>query len=54
MGLYYLAFVRKNLDNKEKLSLVHITNSVNMNRKNIVNCFGILNDSDTMNNGFRE
>ena len=54
MGLYYLAVIRKNLENKKKLTPVEIMNSANMTHKNIVSTFSIHNDSATVNNSFGE
>ena len=54
MGLHYLAFVERNLENKKKLTMVRITNSVGFIRKNIVNSVNIFNDDDAMNSKCRE
>ena len=49
MGLHYLTFMRINLENREKLTLDCVMNSVGMNNKIIVNYVGIFNDSVAMN-----
>ena len=36
MGLHFLIFMWRNLENKKKLTLVQIMNSVGMNSKNII------------------
>ena len=54
MSLHYLTFMRRNLENKEKLTPVRIMNSVNMKSKNIMINVSIFNDSDAMNSYFKE
>ena len=54
MGLHYLTFMGRNLENKKKLMLVQITNSASMNSKNIVNRVGIFNDFVARNSILRE
>ena len=49
MGLHYLTFMGRNLENKKKSALVQIVNSVDMN---VVNNVSISRDSATMNNTF--
>ena len=44
MGLRYLYFMGRNLKNKKKLTLVRIMISVGLNKKNIMNSVGIVND----------
>ena len=44
MGLHYLIFMGRNLENKKKLRLVRMMNSVGLNRKNIMNSVGIFKD----------
>ena len=50
IGLHYLTFMRRNLENKKKLTLVWLMNSVGMNSTNIVNIVGILTYIVAMNN----
>ena len=54
MGLHYLTFTRRNLENKKKLAPVRIMNSASLISKNIVNSVGIFNKSDAMNSNLRE
>ena len=44
MGLHYLTFMGGNLNNREKLTLVQIVNSVDLYTTNIENSVGIFND----------
>ena len=44
MGLHYLTFMKRNLENRKNLTLVRITNSVGLNSKNILNNVNIFND----------
>ena len=50
MGLHYLTFMGRNLENKKKLMHLQIVNSANMNSKYIMNIVNIYNDSAAMNN----
>ena len=50
MGLHYLSFMGRNLDNRKKLRLVRIMNNAGMNSKIIVNNVGIFSDSGAVNN----
>ena len=54
MGLHYLTFMGRNLENRKELTPVQIMNSTSFNSKNIVHGVSIFNDSATMNNTFRE
>ena len=54
MGLQYLTFIRRNLENRKKLTPIGIMNSSGLYSKNIVNTLGIFNDSANINNNFRE
>jgi hypothetical protein len=54
MGLQYLTFIGRNLENRKKLTPVGIMNSIGLYSKNIVNTLGIFNDSANINNNFRE
>ena len=48
MGLHYLTFMGRKLENKKKLTPVRIMNSASINSKNIVNNVSIFNDSVVM------
>ena len=50
MDLHYLSFMGRNLKNNKKLTLVQITNNVDMNIKIVVNNVGIFSDSGAINN----
>ena len=52
MGLHYLAFIRRNLEDRMKLTLIGIMNNSDMNSTNIMNHASIFNDSVAMNNIF--
>ena len=54
MGLHYLTFIGRNLENKKKPTLLQIMNSVALNNKNIVNIVGIVNDNDTISKNYME
>ena len=54
MGLHYLIFMWRNLENKKKLTLVQIMNSVGMNSKNIIYNVSIFNDHAIMSSIFNE
>jgi hypothetical protein len=54
MGLHYLTFTGRNLENKKKLTLVQIMNSVGMKSMSIGNRVGIFDDSVAMNSIFNE
>ena len=54
MGLHYLTFTRRNLENKKKLAPVQIMNNASLISKNIVNSVSIFNKSDAMNSYLRE
>ena len=45
MGLHYLIFMGRNLENRKKLTPTRIMNSANMHSTNIVNNVGVFNDS---------
>ena len=49
MGLHYLIFMGRNLENGKKLTLVRIMNSVALNNKNVV---GIFEDSLAFDSNF--
>ena len=49
MGLHYLTFMGRNLENRKKLTHVRIMNRVGMNNKNVVNSVFLFNDSVAMN-----
>ena len=49
MGLHYLTFTGRNLENKKKLTLVWIINSAGLDSENIVCSVGIFNDSSAIN-----
>ena len=49
MGLHYLTFMERNLENKK--NLIQVMNNASMNNKNIMNSLGIFND---VNNIFKE
>ena len=44
MGLHYPTFMKINLENKKKLTLIRIMNNAGLNSKNIVKSVGILKD----------
>jgi hypothetical protein len=50
MGLHYLTFMERNLENKKELTLIWIMNCVNMIIRNIVNNANVSKDHATMNN----
>ena len=54
MGLHYLTFVERDLENRKQLPLVQIINSVCINSMNIVNSVGNFNDIASMNSVFNE
>jgi hypothetical protein len=54
MGLHYLTFMLRNLENKKRLTLVQLMNSVSLDSKSIVNSVGIFNDIVAMNSIFKE
>ena len=55
MGLHYLIFMERNLENrKKKLTLVRVMHSSSLNRKNIVNNVGICSDIVSNSSCFRE
>ena len=54
MGLHYLTFVGRNLENRKNLIMVQIMNSASFNSKNILNSVGMFNDIDIINNKFME
>ena len=54
MGLHYLTFMLRNLENRKKLTFVRLMNNVSLNSKNIVNSVGIFSDSVAMNIIFKE
>ena len=41
MGIHYVNFMRRNLENKKKMLLVRVTNNAGLNSMNIVNRVGI-------------
>ena len=43
MGLHYLTFMGRNLENSKKLMLVRTMNSASLNSQNIMNSVGIFN-----------
>jgi hypothetical protein len=45
VGLHYLTFVRRNLEDKKTLTLIWLMNSAGLNSKIIVNSVGIFNDN---------
>ena len=49
MGIHYLTFMGKNLENGKELTLVRISDNVGMNSKDIVNSVGVSNDIVAMN-----
>ena len=55
MDLHSLTFMGRNIENKKKLMLLGLMNSVHMlNSKSIMNSVGIFSDSATMNSNFNE
>ena len=52
MGLHYLTFMGRNLENRYFLMMVHITNSAGTNSKNIVNIVSAFNDIVSRNSYF--
>ena len=54
MGLHYLTFMGRNLENRKKLTLVRIMNCVGMNSKDIVNNVEVFSGSVVMNSIFNE
>ena len=54
MGIHYLTFMGRNLENKKKFMLVQIMNNAVMNNMNIVSSGGIFGDNATMNDSFNE
>ena len=49
MGLHYVIFKGRNLENMKKLMPVRKINNAGVNSKNIVNSLGIFNDIDLIN-----
>ena len=43
IGLHYLTFMGRNLENSKKLMLVRTMNSASLNSQNIMNSVGIFN-----------
>jgi len=54
MGLHYLTFMGRNLENRKKLMFIQIMENAFMNLMNIVNSVGSFSDSVAMNNIFNE
>ena len=54
MGLQYLTFIGRNLENKKNLTPIQIMTSVGLKRKNNVNAIDIINDNAFIDNNFRE
>ena len=54
MGLRYLTFMGRNLENRKNFTLVRIMNSVGMNSKDIVNNVEVFSGSVVMNSIFNE
>lgn len=54
MGLYYLTFMGRNLENRKNVMLVQIMNSVGVNGNIIIVVVGILNDNVAMNSIYGE
>jgi hypothetical protein len=54
MGLHYLMFMRRNLENRKKLTPVRMMNGVSLISKNMMNSVGIFNESVSMNRNFIE
>lgn len=50
MGLHYLTFIGRNVENRKKVMLVQINSTAIMNSKNIVNNVSKCNGFDAMNN----
>ena len=44
MGRHYLTFMRRNFENKKKLTFLRIMNSVGLSDKDIVNSVNIFSD----------
>ena len=49
MGLQYLTFMERYLENKKKLTMLRIMNSAGVSSMKIVNNVDIFSDSATMN-----
>lgn len=49
MGIHYLTFMGRDLENKKKLTPVQTMNNVGMINMNIVSSGGIFGDKATMN-----
>ena len=54
MGLHYVTFMGRHLENMKKLTSIRIMNSASMNSKNIMNSVGIFNVNGFINNIFNE
>ena len=52
MGLHYVTFTRRNLENRMKLKVVRIRNVADTKNMKIANTTGIISDSVAMNNIF--
>ena len=50
MGLHYLAFMGRDLENRKKLMPIWMMNSAGLCSKNIMNSVGIFNDNVSINN----
>ena len=50
MGLHYLAFMGRDLENRKKLMPIWMMNSAGLCSKNIMNSAGIFNDNVSINN----
>ena len=54
MGLQNLTFMEKNLENRKKLILVRILNSMSLYGNNIMNSVNTFNDVSIINSNVRE
>ena len=54
MGKHYHTIMERHLENRKKLTLVRIMNSVNLYSKNIMNNVVIFNDNITISSNHKE
>jgi hypothetical protein len=54
MGLHYITFMGRNLENRIQPNTVRIMNSAGMISKNFANSVGIFSNSDAMNGIFNQ
>ena len=54
VGLHYHTVMERHLENRKKLMLVRMMNSVNLYSKNIMNNDGIFNDDITISSNYKE